>query len=233
MNALMDAKTNREMFSKIVPKYDLLNSILSLGLDRYWRNRTATLLEPAKGKCYLDLGCGTGAMSLELISKCESARVIGLDPVYSMLRAAKKNFEKRRFGKTVKFVVGDAMKMPFRKEVFDGMISGFCIRNISDQSAVFEETYRVVKTGGNITVLELTRPQNFVIRIFHRIYNRTVLPIIGGLFSNGSAYKYLAKSIEKFPEQKAIIEMISRAGWKVVEAIKVTAGIVSIFIARK
>jgi len=72
-----------------------------------------------------------------------------------------------------------------------------------------------------------------VIRIFHRIYNRTVLPIIGGLFSNGSAYKYLAKSIEKFPEQKAIIEMISRAGWKVVEAIKVTAGIVLIFIARK
>ncbi len=231
-DALLTADQNAQMFNGLSPLYDRLNRILSLGLDHFWRRRAIALLDPVKGGHYLDIGCGTGDLSMELIRQQPSATIVGIDPAEEMLRLAKIKFESKGCFQKIEFASEDACAITFSDNSFDGVISAFCIRNISDRSSAFAEMVRVTKPGGYVMALELTRPRNLILRLTHWMHSRWLVPLAGRLVSQGSAYRYLNDSVEKFPPSEVISEEMSRAGIDSVTTHPLTGGTVTVFLGR-
>lgn len=231
-DALISADENRQMFDAIVPRYDLLNRLMSLGLDARWRSRAIAALSPSPGSLYLDIGCGTGDLSIELVQKASGAKAVGMDQSLEMLKCAESKAAAAGVGDVVKFEPGDACAMNLRDESFDGIISGFCIRNITQRKKAFTEMVRVVKPGGRIVLLELTMPRGMLARAGHVFYSSCVVRPLGWLLSAGSAYAYLSESISAFPAPVKILEEMREAGMEDVAAVPMSMGAVTVFTAR-
>ncbi len=226
---LEHARKVREMFSRISPKYDFLNHFLSVNIDKRWRKLVRLSLDEIlndENAVILDVACGTGDLSIEL-QKDSTAKVIGTDFCRPMLAIANdKNIDQP---KSIPYVEGDAMKLPFRDESFDALTIAFGLRNLSNWEDGLGELNRVLKKNGKIVVLEFSEP---IVPGFRQVYNfyfNKVLPRVGGAFSGEtSAYQYLSDSVAKFPNQKSLKELMVTAGFTEISYRNLTGGIAAI-----
>lgn len=222
------ADANRRMFDRIAGRYDVLNACLSFGLDRWWRRCAVTALAPVAGGLYLDLGCGTGDVAIAIARRAPAARVIGLDPAERMLALGRAKLCRRGLAQRVELRAGDALALPFETGVFAGAISAFCFRNIASRARALAEVRRVLRPGGRLVVLELTPPAARWWRWGHRLYQRRWVPWLGGLLSQGDAYRYLTTSIEAF-QAAAFMALWAPAGFAPPRATPLTGGVVTLF----
>lgn len=232
-DSLMDPGDNRRMFDQIAPRYDLLNRLLSLGLDRGWRRRAIDALSSQGEARFLDIGCGTGDVTLDLLRRNPAATVTGIDLSQPMLDLA--GAKARRVGLHARatFQTGDATALPFGPEIFDGIVCAFCLRNIAHHAAAIGEMLRVLRPGGRLAILELTAPAGRLMRPVHWLYTRRIVPLLGWCLSLGSAYRYLAESIDHFPSAPRVVESLRQAGFESEEHRPLSGGVVTLFTACK
>lgn len=217
----------KEMFARITPVYDRLNSLLSLGLVNSWRR--AVLAEvPLEKQRILDCCAGTGELALLLARG--GHEVIALDNCRAMLENAKQKAFARSL---LRFIEGDAQELPFLNQSFQTVTNAFALRNIPDLKSTFSEAYRVLAPGGKAVYLELTAPPG-LLKPFHALYLRMVLPLAGLLFAcNYKAYAYLAKSIGRFHSRENIRELLQNSGFQTVKIKLLSGGIATLWSAIK
>jgi demethylmenaquinone methyltransferase/2-methoxy-6-polyprenyl-1,4-benzoquinol methylase len=234
------SKKVREMFAEIAPRYDLLNHLLSLQLDRLWRARTARLLQSILDRpdaVVLDLCCGTGDLAFAL-ARAGEARIVGADFAHPMVvRARKKSTglappEDQSAASPMPFFEADALRLPFRGASFDLVTSAFGFRNLANYEAGLREIQRVLKPGGTIAILEFTEPPEGLWGDFYRWYFCKVLPRSGGLISGDrSAYTYLPKSVARFFRPPELAALMSAVGYRSVDFRAWTLGTVALHTA--
>jgi demethylmenaquinone methyltransferase/2-methoxy-6-polyprenyl-1,4-benzoquinol methylase len=224
-----DARRVREMFARISPRYDLLNHLLSANIDTRWRRRVVRKLQPQlrPGAKVLDVGCGTGDLSIELFEKT-GAQVTGIDFCRPMLELAQAKAPHLRF------VEGDALRLPFSDGAFDCVTIAFALRNLASVEQGLAELNRVLKPGGMVAVLEFSQPTVPGVRQVVRFYYRRLVPWIGGLLSGlRSAYEYLPDSISRFPDQRTLASMMRATGFAEVEFENLSGGIAALHTGRR
>ena len=231
-DSLMSADDNRRMFDRIARRYDLLNKVVSLGMDRGWRRKAVAELDPRAGERFRDVGCGTGDMGIEILRRQGGAKVVGIDLAERMLDIARGKVAAVGLGGDVSFRIGDAERQGFDDGSFDGVVSAFCIRNVAHRARALAEMGRVIRPGGRAVILELTKPRGKLMSVGHRLYNRWVVPLAGRVLSSGQAYRYLVDSIEDFPDPDHITATMEEAGFHDVRRIGLTGGVVTLFVGR-
>jgi demethylmenaquinone methyltransferase / 2-methoxy-6-polyprenyl-1,4-benzoquinol methylase len=204
----------RGMFDAIAPRYDLVNRIMTFRLDVRWRRLAVGSLALRRGSRVLDLACGTGDLCREL--DAAGLTPFGVDLSFGMLAAARTS---------APLVQGDALRLPVRDGAVDGVTCGFALRNLVDLAPFFAELRRVLRPGGRIALLEVAEPANPVLRWGHGIYFGKVVPKIGGLLSDASAYRYLPRSVAYLPDPEDMQAMIADAGFTAVERRLLSGGI--------
>jgi demethylmenaquinone methyltransferase/2-methoxy-6-polyprenyl-1,4-benzoquinol methylase len=220
------------MFDAIAPRYDLLNRVLSAGMDRRWRNRAVDELELAAGARVLDLCTGTADLAIATVTRVRGSSVVGVDFAGQMLRLARLKLTERGLTPAIRLIRGDATRLPIVSASCDAATIGFGIRNVAEPDRALTELARVLTPGGRLAILEFGFPRIPGIRTLYRMYFQHVLPRIGGAVSrHGNAYSYLPQSVGAFPSPEAFAAMISRAGFTRVRAVPLTFGIVYLFIA--
>ena len=193
----------RRMFDRIAPVYDTMNRLMTAGLDRRWRDETAAAVV-SPGDRVLDACCGTG--DLAIAAAKAGGNVIGLDFSEPMLaRAREKNPD-------IDWVSGDATRMPFPDESFDAATVGFGVRNLDDLERGLAELRRVLKPGGRLAILEITRPSG-LLKPFYRLWFDGVIPLAGKVLPGGSAYSYLPASVRRFPPPEGLAKLLDEAGF--------------------
>jgi demethylmenaquinone methyltransferase/2-methoxy-6-polyprenyl-1,4-benzoquinol methylase len=155
--------------------------------------------------------------------------VVGIDPADGMLEIGRKKIEQANLSEHVSFKVADGSALPFEESSFSGTVSAFTIRNIADRDQAMREMHRVLLPGGRAAILELTTPANRLMRVMHRLYNRSVVPVVGRLLSHGDAYDYLIRSIDDFPSPASVVEGLTPAGFEAVAATPLSGGVVTLF----
>jgi demethylmenaquinone methyltransferase/2-methoxy-6-polyprenyl-1,4-benzoquinol methylase len=207
------------MFDRIAPVYDAMNRVMTMGLDRRWRRLTAeAVVQP--GDAVLDACCGTGDLAIAA-RKAGGDPVTGLDFSEPMLQRA------RRKSGAVEWVQGDALSLPFADASFDAVTVGFGIRNVADLEAGLRELRRVLRPGGRLGVLEITRPRG-VLRPFFRLWFDVLVPLAGKALPGGSAYAYLPASVRRFPGPEDLVAAIERSGFATVRYRLLAGGIVAL-----
>ena len=210
----------RSMFDRIAPVYDAMNRIMTAGLDQRWR-RLAAQAVVRPGDRVLDACCGTGDLALA----CERAggRVTGLDFSARMLERA------RRKSASIAWVQGDLLALPFDGASFDAVTVGFGVRNVSDLSAALTELRRILRRGGRVAILEITRPRG-VLAPFFRLWFDRLVPLLGRLLPGGSAYTYLPASVRRFPGPDELAELMQEAGFTRTRYRLLAGGIVALHV---
>ncbi len=227
-DTLISAEKNREMFDRIAKNYDVANRAISMGMDQSWRRKTIELLKPFRGGRYLDIGTGTGDLVFEILQQSANVLVDGIDPSEQMLAIARAKAAKQSVGDAVSFFAADAVNLPMEGETFDGIVSGFCFRNIEQRKKALEEMLRVLKPGGRLVVLEATYPENALVRLGYKLY-APLVPVIGKILGGGSAYQYLVDSIEEFLKPEGVVALFREVGFHDVQCKPLTFGSVAIF----
>lgn len=219
----------RDMFSGIASKYDLLNHLLSINIDKRWRRLVREKLSGVLANpdaIVLDVACGTGDLSIELASHA-NARVIGSDFCRPMLTIAKEKTSTSAL--PIPYLESDAMKMPFADSSFDAVTIAFGLRNLSNFRDGLIELRRILRSGGRLVVLEFSSPIVPGFRALFDFYFTQILPRIGGVVSGSrGAYEYLPDSVSKFPDQKRLVEMMREVGFESVDYTNLTGGIAAI-----
>ena len=219
----------REMFTSIAPRYDFLNRLLSVGQDKYWRQRAIDLLDPMGNERILDVATGTGDVVIEVAKRNLSVKIFGIDFSQRMLDLGRIKIARNGYNQAVSLQIGSGECLPFADESFDGVICAFGIRNFGDAQLGLREFFRVLKPGGRVVVLEFSIPQNQFLKTAYEWYFNLILPKIGNIISGHlNAYSYLPESVANFPSQKKFIKWIEKIGFKKVSFSELTFGIVSI-----
>ena len=219
----------RKMFTSIAPRYDFLNRLLSVGRDKYWRQRAIDLLDPMENERILDVATGTGDMVIEVAKRNLSVQTFGIDFNRRMLDLGRIKIARNGYNQAVSLQIGSGECLPFADESFDGVICAFGIRNFADVQLGLREFFRVLKPGGRVVVLEFSIPQNQFLKTAYEWYFNIILPKIGNIISGHlNAYSYLPESVANFPSQKKFIKWIEKIGFKKVSFSELTFGIVSI-----
>lgn len=230
LNAALDSDrfadkkaTIRQMFDRICARYDLNNRLLSFGLDTYWRWRAANLLGLRSGDSVVDICCGTGDLAAVLARRVDPGRVVGVDFSTEMLNRAGQKYP------NIEYVVADATDVPLEGG-FSAATIAFGPRNIPDLDALWKEMARLVKPGGKVLSLELTRPCG-ILGVLHGLYLRYVVPWLGGWVSGDrEAYDYLSRTIAAFISSERLAESMAEAGLQRVETHPLCGGIVTVHI---
>ena len=224
----------RQMFGRIAERYDLMNTLMSFGLDRGWRRAAVTAASPPERGLALDVGTGTAKLALSLAQAMPLGRVIGADFAEPMLEAAQPSLRRDADGKRVKLIVADALELPFGPDVLDCVVSGFTVRNLADPQAGFEEQARVAKPGARVVCLEATTPGNRLWARLFRFYFRGFVPLLGGLIAGDSqAYTYLPESVAHFMKPKHLAAAMQAAGLERVRYRRLGLGTVAVYVGRK
>ena len=224
-----EASAIRRMFEGVAPRYDLLNRVLSLGIDRRWRSRVVERLQLGPDDRVLDLCCGTGDLALEI---ARTAHCVACDFTWNMLtRAQTKSSAAAR---PIQLAAADTLSLPFPSDYFDAATIAFGLRNLEDMPAGLREMRRVLKPGGKLAVLEFSHPHRWFLKIPYRFYLNVLLPRLGDLLSRrGEAYRYLAESIMGFPEPARLVELMQTAGFRDTTYTRESGGIVAIHVGAK
>ena len=213
------------MFDSVVDRYDLVNTLLSMGLDRWWRRRAVASLPPLRAARVLDFGCGTGKLGERLSAGND---VVGLDLSHQMLVAAE-----RQLGDRVGFTQGSVFALPFKEETFDAAVSGFVLRNLYDLPQAFSELSRVIRPGGSIAIVDITGPRTAWLRRPFDLYFGMVAPLLGRLVGQADAYRYLAESLAQLPSREVVCQMLEGAGFTRATATGMTGGMVTLWTAER
>jgi demethylmenaquinone methyltransferase/2-methoxy-6-polyprenyl-1,4-benzoquinol methylase len=224
----------RKLFDTIAPTYDMLNHLLSLRRDFYWRKMAVRELKGFEG-WILDIATGTGDVAIEIFHQNgHQTKVFGLDFSESMIKKAHQKILNKGLLKTIALSLGDAISLPFRENTFSASIIAFGLRNILNKEQALSEMVRVIKKGGKLTILEFTFPQNWMMRTLYPLYFKRVLPWVGGLISGDrGAYAYLPESVFRFPNGEDYAEMLMRSGLENITSRRLTFGIASIISGTK
>jgi demethylmenaquinone methyltransferase/2-methoxy-6-polyprenyl-1,4-benzoquinol methylase len=223
------------MFDEVAPRYDLLNRVISFRLDRHWRQTTAAAaLREGRG-LFLDMGSGTGDLAFAAARHGHgAARVIGLDFSLEMLRLAQQKKRRAARAAETQFVQGSALLTPFKPAVFDGVMTAFVLRNVSDLAVFFAESQRVLKPGGALVTLDMFPPPKNWFSPLYTFYFYRLVPWIGKILSpRGQAYQYLSESVRRFHSPETIARLIEEAGFERVTLRKFLNGAVCMHAALK
>ena len=223
----------RRMFNRIAPKYDQLNRIISLGLDRSWRKRALHLLAPYTPQRVLDVATGTGDLASEIIQTISSAKeVVGVDISEEMMRVGQEKVHQAGLDKKISFERQDCTAMTFEADSFDAATIAFGIRNFSDIPAAAAELHRVLRSGGVLIIAELSVPTNPLLRLGYKLYAGQIIPLIGRLISKDrDAYTYLPKSIAAVPQRERMVEILRKAGFSEAFYESIFPGTCTIYVA--
>lgn len=224
----------QQMFNTIAPTYDFLNHLLSFGIDKRWRTKTVAMLDiPEQGRV-LDVATGTGDVALELAKQLPaSVAITGADFSAEMVARGEQKIAQSPYRDRINFTVAPCEDLPFPDNHFDGITIAFGIRNVVDRRLGLAELWRVAKPEGQLLILEFSTPRSALFRGLYHLYFKRILPLIGGLFSQYDAYKYLPDSVLEFPTSEQFCETMRSVGFSDVRCIPLTFGIASIYCGRK
>jgi demethylmenaquinone methyltransferase/2-methoxy-6-polyprenyl-1,4-benzoquinol methylase len=225
----------RRMFDGIAPRYDLLNHLLSLNVDKAWRRRVVRRV-PASTGPVLDVCTGTGDLAFEYDRACRGGvPIIGADFAGEMLTQAVQKSRRRGSHPRIGFVQADAQRLPFADDTFEVVAIAFGLRNVTDTDRGLAEMSRVTRAGGRVAVLEFSRPRHWLFGRAYRAYFRYLLPKVGQLFSRSGdkAYDYLPASVMDFPDGEALVERMRAAGLRDVTYTPLTFGIATLYVGTK
>ena len=221
------------MFNNISKRYDLLNHLLSLGIDIYWRKQAVKILKKSQPRKILDVATGTGDFAIEALA-CNPAKITGVDIAESMLEIGRKKILKQGLQEKIELLYGDSEKLPFQENNFDAVIVSYGVRNFENLEKGLNEMYRVLKPGGSVVIVEFSKPSGFPFKQLYNFYFHYILPFIGRLISKDkSAYKYLPESVNAFPDGNRFLEYLNKTGFKNTKWIAQTFGISSIYTGKK
>jgi demethylmenaquinone methyltransferase/2-methoxy-6-polyprenyl-1,4-benzoquinol methylase len=226
-------KQVEKMFDSISFEYDNLNRLISAGNDVKWRKNIYKIAERLKPVDILDIATGTADIALEL-SKIKGSKITGLDISEKMLDVGRQKVTERNLENKVSLVSGDAENLSFSKNTFDLISIGFGVRNFQNLEKGLLESFRVLREGGTLIILETSVPQNRLVKLFYLLFSRTFIPLVGILFSKDKkAYKYLQKSAEEFPSGESFGQILKSCGFKNVHIMPLMLGASSIYVAKK
>ncbi len=222
------------MFDRIASRYDMLNRVLSLGVDQSWRRRTVRSLglDAKPEATVLDLATGTADLAVMIARTHPSATVVGIDPSRGMLAVGETKVSAAGLAGRVTLRVGEAESLPVGDRSVDGITMAFGIRNVVDRPRALREMARVTKLDGRIAILELSEPERGVMAVMARFHIRVLVPRLGALLSGAREYRYLQESIAAFPSASRFAEMMSEAGIEVLEKVPLTFGVAHLYVGR-
>lgn len=212
----------QSMFDTIAPRYDMVNRIMTFRMDVGWRRKTREALQLSPGSVILDLASGTGDFCVDLAKHGHNP--IGVDLSYGMLAAARTD---------APLLQGDLLQLPIGDQSVDAAVCGFALRNLVSLPPFFEELHRVVRPGGRIALLDVSKPDNALLSWGHGLYFNKVVPFVGGALSDRSAYAYLPKSVSYLPPPAEMLTMLGSSGLVDVERKQLTAGITQLITATR
>lgn len=221
-----------EFFDAIAGRYDLLNRVLSLGIDRGWRKKTVRALALAGGMRALDLATGTADLAIETARVHDGVDVVGIDPSTAMLAIGRDKVRRRALDGRVTLLEGDAQRIDQPDASFDAISIAFGIRNVPDRDRALREMVRVGKPGARVAILELGEPRGGIMGPLARFHVHVMVPTIGALLSGASEYRYLQRSIAAFPAAEAFAEQMREAGMVDVRATPLTFGVCHLYVGR-
>ena len=223
-----------QMFDNIAPTYDKLNHRLSLDIDKGWRRKAIKALAPYHPQSLLDIATGTGDFAILAAQMLHPTRLVGADISEGMMEIGRQKVKALGLNHIVTFEKEDCLHLSYESNTFDAITAAFGIRNFADLDAGLCEMYRVLKPGGHLSIVELTTPISFPMRQLFHIYSHTVLPIYGRIISRDtSAYTYLTKTIEAFPQGERMVDILMKAGFAEASFRRLTFGICTMYFATK
>lgn len=223
-----------EMFDNIAPTYDTLNHRLSWDIDKGWRKKAIRQLLPFQPKTILDIATGTGDFAILSAKELLPQRMIGIDISEGMMKIGQKKVEAEGLQHIVSFKKDDCTHLSFDDNSFDAVTAAFGIRNFQNLDQGLSEMYRVLKPNGHLSIVELTTPVSFPMKQLFKLYSHTMLPVYGKLISKDtSAYSYLTKTIEAFPQGEVMLDILRKAGFKNASFKRLTFGICTMYFATK
>ncbi len=222
------------MFDTIAPKYDLLNRVLSLGIDISWRKRALGYLKPLQPGNLLDVATGTADVAIMAAKMLKPASIIGIDIANQMLDFGRKKIDREGLQQIITLETGDSENLHFADAAFDAVTVAFGVRNFENLEKGLAEMLRVLRPGGKVVILEFSRPHLFPFKQLYNTYFKYVLPLIGRLTSRDMrAYTYLFESVQAFPEGDQFLQILSRIGYQNPICERLTLGICTIYVATK
>lgn len=222
-----------QMFDNISKRYDLLNSILSLGIHKGWRKKCAKLLKAKQPKKILDVATGTGDFAIEC-AKLNPESIIGIDISEGMMKYGREKLTKLNLDSIISLKSGNAETVSFPDDTFDAIVVGFGVRNFQNLNTGLTNLHRMLKPGGQLIVLEFSYPKNSFVKTFYNFYFSKVTPFIGRLFSKDTrAYTYLTESVKAFPHNEKFTEILKTLGYKNTSFETLSFGIAAIYKGEK
>jgi demethylmenaquinone methyltransferase/2-methoxy-6-polyprenyl-1,4-benzoquinol methylase len=219
------------MFDNIAPRYDLLNRVLSLGIDRMWRRRAIELLRPEQPQRILDIATGTADLAIAALD-LNPKKVVGIDISEEMLAQGREKLKRLGLENQIVLRKGDAERLPFSDSQFDAVLVAFGVRNFENLDKGLSEIKRILRKKGTVVILEFSQPRHFPIKQLFGFYFKHLLPRIGGVVSNDhGAYQYLHDSVQAFPEGNVFLERLQKTGFKNPTQEPLTFGIASLYKA--
>jgi len=221
------------MFNNISPKYDLLNHLLSFGIDISWRRKGVRLLRPLRPATILDVATGTADFAIETLA-LKPEKVVGVDISEGMLKLGRQKIARKNLQETIELIQADSEELPFHDNKFDAVIVAFGVRNFENLEKGLSEMCRVMRPGGKVVIIEFSKPTKFPFRQAYNFYFKRILPGIGRIISKDrSAYHYLPESVMAFPDGERFIAILQKAGYKELQCIPLTFGISCIYTGSK
>lgn len=218
-----------EMFDNISQRYDLLNHLLSLSIDKGWRKKVVRLVSAKEPKLILDVATGTADLAIAL-EKAHPEKITGIDISAGMLEVGRRKVAGKGLSQMITLEQADSENLPFGDGTFDAITVAFGVRNFENLEKGLSEMYRVLKPGGHLLVLEFSQPQGFPMKQLYNFYFKNILPTVGKIVSKDSrAYTYLPESVQAFPHGQAFMDIMANCGYKKGVRIPLTFGIASIY----
>jgi demethylmenaquinone methyltransferase/2-methoxy-6-polyprenyl-1,4-benzoquinol methylase len=224
----------RQMFGRIARVYDLMNRLMTAGLDRRWRAFAARQMALGDGNSALDVGTGTGDLAIAAALLYPGARIVGVDFTPQMLERGREKLQRLGLGERVQLLAGDGERLDFPDDAFDACCSAFVVRNLADLPAGLQEMRRVVKPGGRIVCLEISHPRNTLFASAFHLYFDRLVPLLGRVVGRAfDAYSYLPSSVSAFPDAPTLLRVMADAGWEDVRYYALSGGIVAVHVGVK
>ena len=222
------------MFDNIAPSYDKLNHRMSWNIDYGWRKKAIKSLSPYQPQTILDIATGTGDFAILAAKMLQPQKLIGVDISEGMMEIGRQKVRQQQLERTISFSKEDCLNLSFEENTFDAVTAAFGIRNFADLDRGLSEMCRVLKNGGHLSIVELTTPVSFPMKQLFHLYSHTVLPVYGRLISKDtSAYSYLTKTIDAFPQGELMMDILKKAGFKSTSFRRLTFGICTMYTATK